>query len=183
MPSTKQNATVQADAINDPVRCLDSIGIEFVLTCTVSYAQMRETRYPDDVEMDVDDDPYTGRDPRFNGRSHDPRGDDPRTGGLARMPVTTSYMDPGYPAYAIGTMPPPPPGVTDYSYPRTIPGPPGHTTPPSGRTPNYTSGYAPPATRPPAASVPVGSYSDPRGEVVRGPGYSGYQAEQPRRHR
>lgn len=147
---------------------------------------MRETRYPDDVEvMDVDEDPYAGRDPRgYGGRTHDPRGDDPRTGRI--MPTTTTaYIDPGYPAYAPGTMPPPPPGVDNYStYPRTVPsGPPGHTTPPSGRTPIYGTGYAPPATRPPPATAQVGAYADPRGEVVRGSNAYGYGEQAPRRHR
>lgn len=107
---------------------------------------------------------------------YQPRYEEPR---IRATPVTTSYPpESGYSSAYYPVTQPPPPGVD----PRYIP---GNSTPPSGRTPGYTtSAYPPTTTRPSVPSIPAaGGFTDPRGNIVRDPGYGSYQADPRSRHR
>lgn len=103
---------------------------------------------------------------------------------LRGPPVTASYLpDPGYTSYSYPvTSQPSAPGIS--GNPRFVPGVPGNTTPPSGRTPSgYESsiGYPPTTTRPSMPSIAAPGYTDPRG-TVRDSGYT-YPPEPRSRHR
>jgi len=139
----------------------------------VSFSTFRDqSRYGGD-EMMIDDPPEERYQPRY---------DEPR---LRAPPVTSSYLpDAGYTSAYYPVTQPPPPGVdTRTMDPRYIP---GNTTPPSSRTPSSYApgGYPPATTRPPVPSVPAaGTYTDPRGNVVRDAGYGAYQPDPRARHR
>lgn len=113
--------------------------------------------------------------PRYQPRYEEPR--------LRPAAVSSAYpQESGYPAYYPVTQPPPPGIDVRTMDPRYIP---GNTTPPSSRTPGYPpTGYTTATTRGAVPSIPAGNtYMDPRGNVVRDPGYGQYQSDPRARHR
>lgn len=111
-----------------------------------------------------------------------PRYEEPRL--RAAPAVTSSYLpDTGYSTAYYPVPQPPPPGVdTRTMDPRYVP---GNATPPSGRTPGYAAGgYPPVTTRPAVPPIPTPSaFTDPRGNVVRDPGYGTSYNDPRARHR